>query len=154
MLKTICQDASLPAACALSIWQGFPLPVGGPHNAQARGGAQGDARTKGKHCRAAGKESTLCAIPKGQLGQAIAYGSAGQHYPSPTPLGAMCTPTGGSLRSRRPGCSLWQRKAGTSRAPLAAGGRESLHLQHNASAGIFIPTRGARGTFLQSPTAP
>lgn len=32
--------------------------------------------------------------------------------------------------------------------------RESLHLQHNARAGIFTPARGAQGTLLQSPTTP
>lgn len=104
---------------------GSPLPAGCPHNAQAHRGGKGDAHTKGKHCRAAGKENTLCAVPKRQLGQAIADGSAGQEYPSPTPLGTMCTPTGGSLRSQRPGWSLWQRRTGTSRVQFAAGGKVS-----------------------------
>lgn len=61
-------------------------------NAQAHGGEQDGGHSKGKHCRAAGKESTLCAIPKGQLRQAIGCGSTGQDYSSPTPLEAMCTP--------------------------------------------------------------
>lgn len=143
MLKRICQDASL-LACCLGL-AGLPLPVGGPCNAQAHGGGQGDARAKGKHCRAAGKEN-LC-HPKGTTGARLCLWLCGPGIPSPTPLGAMRTATGGSLWSWRPGWSLCQRRAGTTKAQLAAGGRESLHLQHN-----FHPNKRSSGHF-QSPTA-
>lgn len=49
--------------CCLGL-AGIPLPAGCPHDAQAHRGGQGDAHTEGRHCRAAGKESTLCAILK------------------------------------------------------------------------------------------
>lgn len=114
-------------------------------NAQAHGGGQGDARAKGKDCRAAGKES-LC-HPKGTTGARLCLWLCGPGIPSPTPLGAMRAATGGSLWSWRPGWSLCQRTAGTTKAQLAAGGRESLHLQHN-----FHPNKRSSGHF-QSPTA-
>lgn len=95
-------SASLPAACAR-----FGRASLACRNPQLHGGGQGDAG--------------INATPKGQLGQATAYGSAGQECPHPTPSGAAQIPTGWSWT---PGCSLWHTQ------------RETPHLQHNTCAGF------------------
>lgn len=93
----------IPSCCLCSVWQGFPCC----RNPQLHGGGQGDAG--------------INATPKGQLGQATAYGSAGQECPHPTPSGAAQIPTGWSWT---PGCSLWHTQ------------KETPHLQHNTCAGF------------------
>lgn len=87
----------IPPCCLCSVWQGFPClrDIPGIHKSM-------------EEDREVLEPS---ATPKGQLGQATAYGSAGQEYPRPTPLGAIFIPTG-CRKSWTPGCSLRQRRVG------------------------------------------
>lgn len=77
-------------------------------------------------------------------------------YPSPTSLRAVCTPQEAirGAGDQADPCGRGERAHPEPSSQLPAGGSESLHLQLNTSDLTFISTRGARGSVIQSPTAP